>query len=92
MGILALALQAPSSAAHPLEYHLEPLDDQAIERVITSFELLSVELEAGGSPGGARISENAMGITAIVWSTEDAIAGMDGRRSAFLCAQSSQGW
>jgi len=79
---LGLAVQASLAVAHPLEFHLDPLDDEAIERVLTSFELLAARLEAAGLQGSARLPENAMGITAIVWSTEDAIAAMDHTRPA----------
>lgn len=72
---------APVAMSHPLEYHLDPLDDEAIERVLTSFELLSAGLEKAGLQGNARLSENALGITAIVWSTEAAVMGMDESRS-----------
>lgn len=92
----ALTLQVPSAAAHPLEYHLSPLGDQEIERVLTSFELLSTGLEAAGLQDSARLSDNAMGITAIVWSTGEAVAAMDDSRAvdspALLSALRSAGY
>lgn len=82
--------------AHPLEYHLDPLDDQSIERVLASFDLLAAGLEAAGLQSSAQLSDNAMGITAIVWSTEDAIAGMDDSRAvdspSLLSALTSAGY
>lgn len=80
--VFALLFRVSAAPAHPLEFHLDPLDDAAIERVLMSFELLSGALEAAGLQGSARISEDALGITAIVWSTEQAIASMDNRRPA----------
>jgi len=66
-----------SAAAHPLEYHLEPLDATVVERVLTSFELLTADLEAAGLLASARLPGDAMGVTALLWSLEDAIAAMD---------------
>jgi hypothetical protein len=63
--------------AHPLEFHLEPLDATAVERVLTSLELLMGELSNAGNPDAANLPDGALGITAILWSIEDAVAAMD---------------
>jgi len=96
MIVLTQVFQASTLMAHPLEYHLDPLDEQSIERVLTSFDLLAAELEAAGLQDSAQLSGNALGITAIVWSTENAIADMDDQRPvdspALLNALTSAGY
>jgi hypothetical protein len=63
--------------AHPLEFHMEPLDASAVERVLTSLELLMGELKNAGGAEAADLPDGALGITAILWSIEDAVAAMD---------------
>lgn len=77
----ALFIVAPQISAHPLEYHLEPLKAEDVERVLVSFELLTAKLETAGLLATARTGEEALGVTAVVWSVEDAIAAMDETRS-----------
>lgn len=72
----ALLTQSPARA-HPLEFHLEPLTAATVERVLTSFELLTTELAGAGALTNARLPENALGITALLWSLEDAVAALD---------------
>ncbi|MGA9574939.1 MAG: hypothetical protein WBS20_13445 [Lysobacterales bacterium] len=76
--VVVVAQLSPVVArAHPLEYHLEPLDAETIERVLTSFELLTQELQAAGLLASAKLPKDAMGVTALLWSLEDAVAAMD---------------
>jgi hypothetical protein len=74
---IAVLLAPVGAAAHPLEYHLEPLDARTVERVLTSFELLTADLEAADRLASARLPDDAMGVTALLWSLEDAVAAMD---------------
>lgn len=76
-----LTLYSSSALSHPLEYHLEPLDDRAIERVLTSFERLSARLQHAGVEQTARLPDNALGITAVVWTMEEAVARLDEARA-----------
>jgi sirohydrochlorin ferrochelatase len=76
VSIHVLLIPVPAGA-HPLEYHLDPLDSRMVERVLASFELLTADLEAAGRLGSARLPENAMGVTALLWSLEGAVAAMD---------------
>jgi hypothetical protein len=75
--VSCILLSPVTVRAHPLEYHLEPLDASTVERVLTSFELLTAELEAADLLGEASLPENAMGVTALLWSLEGAVAAMD---------------
>ncbi len=78
-GLVAFATVLPCAIAHahPLEYHMEPLDANAVERVVTSLELLLGELKRAGEQDTANLPEGALGITAILWSVEIAVAAMD---------------
>jgi hypothetical protein len=76
--IAGLALTCLSRVhAHPLEYHLEPLEAAAVERVLTTLEQLTAELDAAGRLDAARLPGNALGITAVLWSLQDAVASLD---------------
>jgi hypothetical protein len=76
--IVANALMFVSTAqAHPLEYHLEPLDSAAVERVVSSLELLTAELDTTALLDSARLPGDALGVTALLWSLEEAVTAMD---------------
>jgi len=74
---ISIFLAPVSALAHPLEYHLDPLDATMVERVLTSFELLTADLEAADLLASARLPDEAMGVTGLLWSLEGAIAAMD---------------
>jgi hypothetical protein len=63
--------------AHPIEYHMQPLDDATIERVIQSLEQMIGELEKTGSLDKVRLPEDAMGIPVLLWSVQDALMEAD---------------
>lgn len=67
--------------AHPMEYHMIPLDAQTVERVLTSFDRLIDKLENADAVDSARLPDDAFGITAILWSFEDAVAAIDKTRA-----------
>jgi len=73
----ATAFPFATALAHPLEFHLEPLDTGAVERVLTSLELLMGELKSADKQDAANLPDGALGITAILWSIESAVAAMD---------------
>ncbi len=75
--VISVLLCPGRAAAHPLQYHLEPLDARTVERVLTSFELLAAELEGADRLASARLPENAMGVTALLWSLQGAVANLD---------------
>jgi len=93
---ISLFLAPVSAPAHPLEYHLDPLDSTMVERVLTSFELLMADLQAAGLLASARLPDNAMGVTALLWSLEGAVAAMDKapavESSALLAALAAAGY
>jgi hypothetical protein len=67
--------------AHPMEYHMIPLDAQTVERVLTSFDRLIDKLENADAVDSARLPDDAFGITVILWSIEDAVAAIDKTRA-----------
>jgi hypothetical protein len=73
----ATAFPFAGAHAHPIEFHMGRLDASAVERVLTSLDLLMGELKSAGRPDAANLPDGALGITAILWSIEDAVAAMD---------------
>lgn len=75
---------------------MEPLDAATVERVLTSFELLASQLRGAGLLDAAKLPDNALGITALLWSIEGAVATMDGtwptESPALLKALSAAGY
>jgi hypothetical protein len=63
--------------AHPVEFHMGPLDKSTVERVLNSLELLMGELKSASKRDAANLPDGALGITAILWSIQDAVAAMD---------------
>jgi len=63
--------------AHPMEYHFRPLDAATVERVLDSFDRLVIQLQNNGSLAAARLPDDAMGITAVAWSLQDAVLAID---------------
>ena len=75
--VISALLSTGNASAHPLQYHLEPLDARTVERVLSSFELLTAELEGASRLASARLPDNAMGVTALLWSLRGAVADLD---------------
>lgn len=57
---------------------MAPLDAATVERVLASFDSLASELRGAGSLDAAKLPDDALGITALLWSLEAAVATMDG--------------
>lgn len=57
---------------------MEPLDAATVERVLASFDSLASELRGAGLLDAASLPDDALGITAILWSIQSAVATMDG--------------
>lgn len=78
-GLVAIAAVFPfaTAHAHPLEFHLGPLDASTVERVVSSLELLIGELRSAGAQDTANLPDGALGLAAILWSIEKAVAAMD---------------
>jgi hypothetical protein len=72
-----IVLASTSLAAHPLQYHLKPLDAARVERVLTAFETLLSVVERGGAMEAARLPDGALGASALVWSVQGAVVAMD---------------
>jgi hypothetical protein len=60
-------------AAHPIEYHLQPLQPAEIERVVATLEQAAAHLKTTASPSQIDLPDDAMGITVALWSIEDAL-------------------
>ncbi|MGK2926302.1 MAG: hypothetical protein ACSLE2_11845 [Lysobacterales bacterium] len=56
---------------------MAPLDAATVERVLTSFDSLASELRGAGSMEAAKLPDDALGITALLWTIEAAVATMD---------------
>jgi hypothetical protein len=75
--ILCSGFLSPNLQAHPLEYHMQPLDADTMERVIHSFDQMAVELRKAGYLHAVRLTDEAVGISALFWSIQDAMAAAD---------------
>ena len=75
--VVGTVIPLPTAHAHPVEFHMGPLDASAVERVLVSLNLLLDELKSGNSLDTANLPDGALGITAILWSIEGAVAAMD---------------
>jgi hypothetical protein len=60
-----------------MEFHMAPLDAATVERVLASLDSLASELLEAGLVDGARLPDDALGITALLWSIEAAVVTMD---------------
>jgi hypothetical protein len=74
---LTLLLTYQQLMAHPMEYHYRPLDAAAVERVLDSFDRMVIQLQKNGSLASARLPSDAMGVTAVVWSLQEAVLAID---------------
>jgi hypothetical protein len=63
--------------AHPIEYHMQPLDAGTIERVIKSLDQMIIELRRADSLDSVQVPDDAMGITVLLWSVQDALMEVD---------------
>jgi len=52
--LLVGACSIPSVQAHPIQYHMQPLDAETVERVIASLDRLISELERAGAMDSLR--------------------------------------
>jgi hypothetical protein len=77
LACVCAVLASPAAHAHPIEYHMQPLEDADVERVLSSLELITDELEAAGALSGLRVPDDALGITAILWALLDAVLETD---------------
>ena len=66
-----------ATAAHPIEFHMQPLDAGTVERVIDSLERVASELQAAGASGRVSMPQDAMGVTAVLWALQDALMEAD---------------
>ncbi len=73
----ATVFPVATAHAHPIEYHRKPLNAEGVQRVLASFDLLMGELRNADTLNAARIPANAMGVTLMLWSVQDAIADAD---------------
>jgi hypothetical protein len=72
-----LLAASPQLPAHPMEYHLRPLDAASVERVLDSLDRMVTQLRENDSLASASLPDDAMGISAIVWSMQDAVLSID---------------
>jgi len=77
VALLALLLGFQQLMAHPMEYHYRPLNAATVERVLDSFDRMVIQLQKNGSLASARLPDDSMGITAVVWSLQDAVLAID---------------
>ncbi len=60
-------------AAHPIEYHLQPLQPAEFERAVATLEQAAAHLQTAVPHTQIHFSDDAMGITVALWSIEDAL-------------------
>jgi len=72
LACLLSTMFTPRVVAHPLEHHLQPLDDETVERVLDSLDQLVIQLENQGALNTARLHEGALGVAAMAAALEDA--------------------
>ena len=71
-------LKSPNPAlAHPIEFHMRPLDTQTVERVIVSLNRMLDTVEAAGDRRAISWPEKPMGIADLVPSLQDALMDVD---------------
>lgn len=63
--------------AHPIEYHMQPLEAAAVERVLISLEQMVTAVEASDMAGSLRLPDDAMGISVLLWTLQDALMNAD---------------
>ena len=76
-GITFSALFGSSVQAHPMHYHMQPLDEATVERVVNSLNQMIGDIRRNGSLDSAGLPNDAMGITVLLWSVQDAMMAMD---------------
>ena len=77
---LSLAITAifcSAARAHPIEYHMQPLDAQTVEQVVQSLELMVGELRNNSSLNAARLPDGPMDVSLLLWSIQGAIMDID---------------
>lgn len=74
---LLCVLSMASVYSHPIEYHMQPLDAETVERVIQSLDQMVADLKRSGTLGTVRLPDSAMGISVMLWSVQDALMKLD---------------
>ena len=60
-----------------MHYHMQPLDEATVERVVNSLNQMIGDIRRNGSLDSAGLPNDAMGITVLLWSVQDAMMAMD---------------
>jgi hypothetical protein len=72
-----LVLSISTAQAHPIEFHMQPMEAADVERVITSLERIADELNAAGKQNTLRMPENSLGISAMPGVLQGALMEAD---------------
>ena len=77
VGLTFSVLFGSSVQAHPMHYHMQPLDKATVARVVKSLSRMIDDIRRNGSLDAVRIPGDAMGITVLLWSIQDAMMAID---------------
>lgn len=77
-GLTLSVLFGSGSQAHPMHYHMQPLDKVTVQRVVKSLNRMIDDIARDGSLESVRIAGDGMGITVLLWSIQDAMMAIDG--------------
>lgn len=75
--LCCLAVFGAGLSAHPIQYHLKPLESETVERVLRSMGQMAVLLESHGTSAADGLPDGAMGVSVLSWALPDEVAAID---------------